>query len=102
MPCTTLNGHSLPVTDMHCGYTVDARLFSVSRDRTLRVWDTVTLKCISTILMPAALECIAVNVAETTLICGTADSNIYRIDLHGDPATQDQLVFSGHKYRYLT
>lgn len=71
-PILTFADHSLPVTDIHVGLGLgyQARLFSVSLDRTCRIHEA-SGQTLSSILFPRSLTCITVDTCESFLFCGT-------------------------------
>ncbi|KAI8809165.1 WD40-repeat-containing domain protein [Cladochytrium replicatum] len=83
VPYRSWNGHTLPVTDVVCGFglVTTARVFSVSLDRTCKVWDIFTGNQIVTILFPKPLYTLAVDPTELRMYGGAGDGTIYQVDL---------------------
>ncbi|KYQ93415.1 WD40 repeat-containing protein [Tieghemostelium lacteum] len=74
--------HSLGITSIHCGFGgSNSRLFSVSLDRTCKIWDLVSGRAITSILFPTFLTSIILDATETTLYVGGGDGVIYQTDL---------------------
>lgn len=79
-----MRGHALPVVDIYCGIgnMQRARLYTVSKDRTLKIWSLYTGNLISTILFPRMLTAIQVDACEQFAYVGTVDGSIYQVDLY--------------------
>ncbi|KAJ3219117.1 hypothetical protein HK099_004811 [Clydaea vesicula] len=82
-PFKTFQGHSLPVTDFYLGIGLfqHARLFTVSKDRTLRIWSLSTGNLLTTILYPRILTKLVVDPTENHLFVGCIDGKIFQLDL---------------------
>jgi pre-rRNA-processing protein IPI3 len=82
-----LSSHSLAITDIYVGFSLynKARCFTVSLDRTCKIWRLGTGELLSTIVFDRALTSIIVNITETVMYCGSMDgviacSNLYKQD----------------------
>lgn len=87
--------HALPVTAMRasaCG----SRLYSVSMDRTCKVWDVASGSLMASLAMPAALTALAVDPAESHVYLGAIDGNIYCADARSDAAIEQGSTLVGH------
>eukprot|EP00842_Homolaphlyctis_polyrhiza_P006172 jgi/Hompol1/6556/HPOL_000746-RA len=109
----TLKGHTLPITDIACGLTLAShtRCFSVSLDKTCRIWDLASGSCLLTILSTRSLSCVQVTAMENIIFVGCADGTVRAVDLYGSAdgqsakeitqgtmrdADADPQVFRGH------
>ncbi|EFA75458.1 WD40 repeat-containing protein [Heterostelium album PN500] len=78
----SFSDHALGITAIHCGYGgFNSRFYSVSLDRTCRVWDLVQGKSIASIVYPTYLTTVTVDAAETSVYVGGGDGIIYQTDL---------------------
>ncbi|GAM22356.1 hypothetical protein SAMD00019534_055310, partial [Acytostelium subglobosum LB1] len=80
---SSFSDHALGITGIHCGYGNggNVRVYTVSLDRTCRVWDLVQGKSIASIVFPTSLTSVAVDCAETAVYVGASDGIIYETDL---------------------
>ncbi|KAJ1966777.1 Pre-rRNA-processing protein ipi3 [Dimargaris xerosporica] len=85
-PCAafTWTDHTLPITDIACGFGLGAyaRIVTASRDRTCKVWEASTGDLLTTLLFPAAVTCIALDPTESTLYAGTETGLIWKVGLY--------------------
>ncbi|KAN0021708.1 hypothetical protein ACTFIU_003852 [Dictyostelium citrinum] len=78
----SFSDHSLGITSIYCSYGgCNSRLFSVSLDRTCKIWDLVTGRCINSIIFPTYLTSVCLDPTETTCYVGGGDGIIYQTDL---------------------
>jgi pre-rRNA-processing protein IPI3 len=109
-PLSSLSGHTLPVTQIHVGNTLHkhARIYTVSLDRTCKVWNAMSGELLASIVYDRALTSVVVNTAETTLFCGAIDGMIYSTRLYKQDYTaltvgavhqDDQCVMDKHTMR---
>ncbi|KAK5578843.1 hypothetical protein RB653_008517 [Dictyostelium firmibasis] len=78
----SFSDHSLGITSIYCSYGgCNARLFSVSLDRTCKIWDLITGRCINSIIFPTYLTSVCLDSTETTCYVGGGDGIIYQTDL---------------------
>ena len=84
-PYTTWTGHSLGVTSVRvCGaaLSVSAPVVTASLDRTARVWDVPSRRCLLTVDAPSAVNVAAIDEAGHQLFLGCADGVVYVVDVH--------------------
>jgi pre-rRNA-processing protein IPI3 len=109
-PHSTLSGHTLPVTQIHVGVTLSkhARVYTVSLDRTCKVWNAMSGELLASVVYERALTSVVVNTAETILYCAAIDGMIYSTRLYkqdftaltvGSVHQDDQLVMDKHTMR---
>ncbi|KAH3763577.1 protein ROOT INITIATION DEFECTIVE 3 [Pelomyxa schiedti] len=90
-PFRTWSEHSLPVTQVVCGFAgVSSRVVSVSLDHTMKIWDIPSGVLVYSVLFPSGLTCVALDPLDRYAVVGSRDSNLYRIDLIEDLATNQQ------------
>eukprot|EP01132_Coremiostelium_polycephalum_P002099 gene2099-2587_t len=78
----SFSDHSLGITSIYCSYGgSNSRLFTVSMDRTCKIWDLVSGKAVASILYPTYLTAVTCNASENTLYVGGGDGVIYQTDL---------------------
>ncbi|EAL63106.1 WD40 repeat-containing protein [Dictyostelium discoideum AX4] len=78
----SFSDHSLGITSIVCSFGgCNSRLFSVSLDRTCKIWDLVTGRCINSIIFPTYLTSVCLDSTETTCYVGGGDGIIYQTDL---------------------
>jgi WD40 repeat protein len=84
-----LKGHSLPVTDIYLGSTLNPRIFSTSEDRTCRVFDSkidnqneslIDLKTV--ISYPRPITKVVVDCLERFVLCAGTNGIIYKTTLY--------------------
>ncbi|KNC55595.1 WD repeat domain 18 [Thecamonas trahens ATCC 50062] len=86
-PIFLLTLHSLGVADVALGLGGRAaRLVSVSADRTLKVWDMLTGKAAASILLPTALNAVALHPCESAVAVGGSNGHVYWLPLAPDAA----------------
>lgn len=84
-PYATFSDHTLPVTDVlvsETGLSNDLKVYSVSRDNTLRVYDIATRKQLSTFVLPYGIECITKDPANRALYVGLSNGLIRTVPLY--------------------
>ena len=85
----TFMDHTLAVTDiwLTTGIRSDVRLFSASKDGTIRNYDLTSGKLITTFVLPLSVECLAVDPAGRACYAGLSDGTIrtvlqYKVNPH--------------------
>lgn len=86
---STLDNYTLPTTRLHehtqgivqIKILNDGRVFSISKDHTLKISDASSSTRIASFSFPSALTCFALSPNEETVYLGAQDGNIYKIDL---------------------
>ncbi|XP_064625607.1 WD repeat-containing protein 18-like [Lineus longissimus] len=106
-PKFTFPNHSLPVTDIHCGYGGPrARLVTASSDQTCKLWDLATGKLLCSFLFDEGLTAVCMDSCESRLFAATSKGVIHQVNLFErgyrpeasipNAADDDALVFLGH------
>jgi pre-rRNA-processing protein IPI3 len=105
-PVHTWAEHTLPVTGVHCGYGgLQARVLTVSKDCSCKVWELATGELAGTLSLPSDLWSVTADAAEQYVYCGAGDGVVYavalfRVELTPRAATSiranDVLRFVGH------
>lgn len=82
-PFKSLSAHRLPVAALAISYTPSnaSRIYSASIDRSVRIWDIQSGKCLITLLFPSPLHSLVIDPCESLLIAGSATGDIFRVDL---------------------
>ncbi len=79
-PMMVWTEHTLAVSDIHCGYGgTQALVFTVSLDATCKVWDLPSGRLAYTVTCPSPLSCVTVDNAESRLLMGGDDGNVYEV-----------------------
>lgn len=84
-PFTSFTDHTLSVTDLiilSSGIINDLKLYTVSRDSTLRVYDIMTSKLLTTYITSVSIECITKDPANRSLYIGLTNGSIRTIPLY--------------------
>lgn len=85
-PAITWTDHNLGVVDLVVGGgpSRDSRVFTLSNDKTVRIWDVSSAALLTTITLPAAEQpsCLAVDQLERTLFIGCVSGKILQISLY--------------------
>ncbi|XP_032679164.1 WD repeat-containing protein 18-like isoform X1 [Odontomachus brunneus] len=88
--------HSLPVGDLHFGHGgTRARLYSVSLDRTVNIYELGSGIRLLSIVFNMPLTVIAVNIRDSELFVGCTTGDIFRCNLHEPPRGLEQHVKVG-------
>ncbi|XP_059615947.1 WD repeat-containing protein 18 [Phlebotomus argentipes] len=104
-PLYKFTHHSLPVQDVHVGCgAAGALIYSVSADRTCKVFDFASGALVMNLVFQEALTAITVDKAESRAVVGTADGPIYEVRLQAPPRSREihmdsndvRSVFMGH------
>lgn len=85
-PCITWTEHNLAVVDLVIGGgpARDTRVFTVSADKTVRIWDVASQALLTTITLPAAEQptTLAVDQLERALYVGCVSGKILSVSLY--------------------
>lgn len=84
-PFASFTDHSLAVTDIvlsETGIVADLKVYSASRDGTLRVYDVMTRSLLSTFVFSLPVECIARDPAGRALYAGLNDGSIRQVQMY--------------------
>eukprot|EP00939_MAST-03C_sp_MAST-3C-sp1_P004498 g4498.t1 len=98
VPTRTYQGHTLPVTDIHCSYGLSSggtRLYTSSLDQTIRVFEATSASSALVVPCPSMLRVLTVDVGEQRLFAGGASGDIYVVDLHVAAAAQTATSIAG-------
>lgn len=81
-PVCTWAEHTLPVTGVHCGYGgLQARVLTVSKDCSCKVWELATGELAGTLSLPSDLWSVTADAAEQYVYCGAGDGTVYALAL---------------------
>lgn len=84
-PYASFHDHSLPVTDLAVlasGNINDLRLYTVSLDNTLRIYDITTRKLLTTFVLPHGIECLTLDPANRAIYVGMTNGLIRTVLLY--------------------
>ncbi|XP_055681049.1 WD repeat-containing protein 18 [Lutzomyia longipalpis] len=104
-PLYKFTHHSLPVQDVHVGVgTAGTLIYSVSTDRTCKVYDFSSGTLVMDLVFQESLTAITVDKAESRACVGTAEGSIYEVKLMAPPRSREihmdsndvRSVFMGH------
>ncbi|KAJ1657513.1 Pre-rRNA-processing protein ipi3 [Dispira simplex] len=92
----TWTEHTLPVTDIVCGYGLGpyTRIITASRDRTCKVWDYGTGQLLITFLFPNAICHVTMDPVETVLYAGTDTGVVWQVQLYRAQNNQHNTEFA--------
>lgn len=79
VPTSRLHEHTQGITQLKV--TSDGRVYSVSRDHTLKISDAHSQSRIATVSFPSAIACFCLSPTEDALYAGAMDGNIYKVNL---------------------
>lgn len=85
-PYATLADHTLDITDVHVSsgaFPQQVRVWTASRDGTLKAWDLATRQLTSTYAFDGAIAAMAVDALER-FVCVALGDRVYRLDLFVD------------------
>lgn len=92
-PVYIFSDHSLPITDMCISKTgLHGRLFTVSSDRTCKIYDLACGEMLLNLVFDVPLSSIALDVLELNIFVGTTEGKIYQQSLTNPPRNRDLLV----------
>lgn len=89
-PIHVFSDHTLEVTDVQLSNSIapDTKLYTVSKDSTIRVYSLASLQLLTTFVINGQIESLVVDQAERAMYAGLADGNIRQINLYQpNPAT---------------
>lgn len=84
-PFQSFTDHTLPITDLvlsNSGIANDMRLYTVSRDGTLRIYDILTKALLTTFVLTCAIECVNIDPANRAIYVGLSNGSIRTIPLY--------------------
>ena len=82
VPWHTWSDHTLPVTDIHCGFGgLTARVVTGSRDCSCKVWDLTSGELLRTFAFPSDVCAATMDPVEEFVYAGCGDGKIHRANL---------------------
>ncbi|XP_038153228.1 WD repeat-containing protein 18 [Cyprinodon tularosa] len=106
-PRHVLARHSLPITDLHCGYMgPQARVATSSLDQTVKVWELSSGELLLSVLFDVEIMSVTFDPSEYFLFCGGRDGNIFQVSLCSQSLNREKSfqsdsegsqVFQGHR-----
>ncbi|XP_050355615.1 WD repeat-containing protein 18 [Nymphalis io] len=95
-PAYIFSDHSLPVTDLCISKTgMHGRLFTVSSDRSCKVYDLTCGEMLLNLIFDEPLSAITLDVLELNAFVGTTEGKIIQCSLTNPPRNRDVLVNNG-------
>jgi pre-rRNA-processing protein IPI3 len=103
-PLHAWSKHSLPVTDIHCGFGgVRGHVFTSSLDRTCKIWEVSSGQLLSSIVFDLGITAVTTDAAEFRLFAGSLSGTVQQVNLYErvlspnvGMAISRPLVFHGH------
>jgi pre-rRNA-processing protein IPI3 len=83
-PVHTWTDHVLPITHVHCAH--GGRVFTSSLDRTAKIWDLPSGRCVASFTCPSYINVCVPDPMEHRLFLGAGDGRIYVVHLHAAAA----------------
>lgn len=94
-PLYSFNDHGLPVTDIHIGTGgLRAYMYTISIDRSCKVYDLSTGGLLLNIVFRASLHSITVDSLENKVFVGTNNGNIFDFNIGRAPRTKVIIILS--------
>lgn len=101
-PLYSFNDHGLSVTDVHIGSGgIRSYLYSVSLDRTCKVYDLSSGTLLLNVVFTESLSCVASNGLETSVHVGTTEGQIYEFHINSLPRTKEYHMTKENMNKYL-
>lgn len=103
-PVHVISDHSLEITDIFINNSIaqDAKLYTVSKDSTIRVYSLFTFQLLSTFIVSGVIESMVVDSADRAIFIGLQNGNIRQIDLYTANKATNILEAQGGAGRILT
>lgn len=103
-PAISWTDHSLPISDLHVGYgsSLECRVYTASKDKTVRIWDLRTGQLLSTFVLSRKITSLAVDPAERAVYAGFEDGGIRIINLYSLNSSTGFLESVGGAKRIIT
>ncbi|XP_074641136.1 WD repeat-containing protein 18-like [Tubulanus polymorphus] len=99
-PHHTWSSHSLPITDIYCGYGgAHARVATSSLDQTCKLWDLSSGELLCSFLFESCITSVMMDPAEHHLFSGGVHGQIYQVNLYDKIDSQNsekKEIFQGH------
>ncbi|ODQ62095.1 hypothetical protein WICANDRAFT_38097 [Wickerhamomyces anomalus NRRL Y-366-8] len=89
-PVHVISDNTLEITDIFINNSIyqDTKLYTVSRDCTIRIYDIVKFQLLSTFIIGQQIESIVVDSADRAIYIGLSNGNIRQINIYEpNPAT---------------
>ncbi|GBL48201.1 Pre-rRNA-processing protein ipi3 [Candidozyma auris] len=84
-PFATFSDHSLAITDIAVADSplpIDVKIYTASKDSTVRLYNIVHKKLLTTFVFPSPVECIARDSADRAFYAGLTDGTIRQVPLY--------------------
>ncbi|CAH2088076.1 unnamed protein product [Euphydryas editha] len=92
-PVYIFSDHSLPVTDLCISKTgMHGRLFTVSSDRSCKVYDLACGEMLLNLIFDEPLSSITLDVLELNIFIGSTEGKIFQFSLTNPPRNRDVLI----------
>lgn len=104
-PFASFTDHTLPVTDLvisETGIINNLRLYTVSRDSTLRIYDIMTKSLLTTFVLPSSIECVTKDPANRACYVGLSNGLIRTIPLYHINSNTSVLESIGGRGKIIT
>jgi pre-rRNA-processing protein IPI3 len=103
-PFHSITDNTLPVTDLEisAGTINDVKLYTVSKDCTLRVYSLMTKTLLTTFVLPNSIECLTVDPANRSLYVGLSNGQIRSVPLYHINANNNVLESIGGNSKIIT
>ncbi|KAK9478756.1 WD40-repeat-containing domain protein [Lipomyces japonicus] len=101
-PIATVGVHGSEITDVHVGYgtALDSRVYTVSTDRSCRVWTGQFLKLITTFVFASPIYSVVVDPAERAVYTGSEEGTIYLVEMYRSTSSRT-IEYSGGLQRIV-
>eukprot|EP00158_Paraphelidium_tribonemae_P004343 Partr_v1_DN26701_c0_g1_i2_m8850 putative WD repeat domain 18 len=90
-PYKSIMEHTDVITSLH-NCLAGQRFITSSRDRSVRMWDTITGKCTMCLFFPYAVTSCLVNPQETLLFAGCDNGSLYRVNIFPSIHTASDII----------
>jgi pre-rRNA-processing protein IPI3 len=103
-PVQVISDHTLEVTDLFLNNNIhtDTKLYTVSRDSTIRIYSLTTFQLLTTFVINGQIESLVVDQADRALYVGLQDGNIRQINLYEPNKATNVLEAQGGYGKTLT
>lgn len=100
MPYASFTDHSLAISDLRVSESAliaDLRLYTASKDGTLRVYDVTTKSLLTTFVFALPVDCLATDPAGRAVYAGLQDGSIRQVQMYNvNPFTHVLEAVGGH------
>jgi pre-rRNA-processing protein IPI3 len=103
-PFHSISDNTLPVTDLVItpGSINDIKLYTVSKDSTLRLYSLMTKTLITTFVLPGSIECLTVDPANRSVYVGLSNGKIRAVPLYHINSNSNILESIGGNSKIIT